>query len=71
MYTMPYTETNKLRIGFRLDPGGSGFQIPMVEMGAGTGTGDNGKGFMYKGTSGLYLDYYSSVNGRFAPDYLR
>jgi hypothetical protein len=58
-----YIETVKLSIGFRQDPGGSGFNFPMIELGAGTGTGDNGKGFVYKGLSGLYLDYYSSVNG--------
>lgn len=63
VWTFLYTETNKMRIGFRLDPGGSGYYIPMVELGAGTGSGDNGKGFMYKGTSGLYLDYYSSIDG--------
>lgn len=63
VYTYAYTETNKLRIGFRLDPGVSGYYYPMMEIGAGTGVGDNGKGFIYKGLSGLYLDYYSATDG--------
>ena len=60
VYTYKYTDTAKLKLGFGNDPSGSGYLIPMIELGAGTGTNNNAKGFIYKGLSGLYLDYYST-----------
>ena len=63
VYLYQYTETNKLWIGFRLDPGGSGFYRPMIGVGAGTGVGDNGKAFIYMGLDGLHICRYSAVDG--------
>ena len=60
VYTYNYTDTAKLKLGFGDDPSGSGYLLPMIELGAGTGVNNNAKGFIYKGISGLYLDYYSS-----------
>ena len=60
VYTFKYTDTAKMKLGFGDDPSGSGYQIPMIELGAGTGINNNAKGFIYKGISGLYLDYYST-----------
>ena len=60
VYTYKYTDTAKMKLGFGEDPSGSGYLIPMIELGAGTGTNNNAKGFIYKGISGLYLDYYST-----------
>jgi hypothetical protein len=51
-----------MRLGFQIEPE-SGNYIPMIELGAGTGTDNNGKGYIYKGTSGLYIDYYSATDG--------
>lgn len=61
VYTYNYTDTAKLKLGFGDDPSGSGYLIPMIELGAGTGINNNAKGFIYKGISGLYLDYYSTA----------
>jgi hypothetical protein len=41
----------------------SGVKSPWFQLGAGTGTGDNGKTFMYKGPVGFYIDYRNSVTG--------
>lgn len=41
----------------------SGTLVPMMTMGLGTGTDDNGKGRIYKDVDGLYLDYYASADG--------
>ncbi len=60
VYTYKYTDNAKMKLGFGDDPSGSGYLIPMIELGAGTGTNNNAKGFIYKGRSGLYLDYYST-----------
>ena len=60
VYTYKYTDNAKLKLGFGDDPSGSGYLIPMIELGAGTGINYNAKGFIYKGISGLYLDYYST-----------
>ena len=60
VYTYKYTDTAKLKLGFGDDPSGSGYLLPMIELGAGTGVNNNAKGFIYKGISGLYLDYYST-----------
>ena len=60
-----YTEMVKTKIAFKeIDlPDNGSTVMPVFTLGAGTGVGDNGKGFLYKGTDGLYLDYYSSVDG--------
>lgn len=54
-----YTELCKASISFKTDE--SGYYIPMLTLGAGTGVGDNAKAFIYKGVTGLYLDYYSTA----------
>jgi hypothetical protein len=41
----------------------SSVYIPQLWLGVGTGVGDNGKSCIWKGTTGLYLDYYHSVTG--------
>lgn len=64
VYVYNYTESNKLKLGFEIDPSGeTSYYIPVVEMGAGTGTGNNGKGYIYKGTDGLYIQYVHSTAG--------
>lgn len=63
VYTYAYTEDVKMKLGFRLDPGGSGFYIPVIEMGVGTGVNDNGKGIIYKSQTGLEINYYKSTTG--------
>lgn len=55
-----YTELVKRSIRFA-DSGGT--KVPVDTFGAGSGVGNNGKAFLYKGTNGLYLDYYSATNG--------
>jgi hypothetical protein len=59
VYTYNYSETAKLKLGFQTEPE-SGQYMPMIELGAGIGDGNKGKGFIYKGVSGLYLDYYNN-----------
>lgn len=59
VYIYNYSETAKLKIGFETEPE-SGQYMPMIELGAGIGDGNKGKGFLYKGVSGLYLDYYNN-----------
>ena len=57
-------EQTKMKIGFETDPSGeTSYYIPVVEMGAGTGTGNNGKGYIYKGADGLYIQYVHSTTG--------
>ena len=58
VWTYQYNEIVKARIGFMFDTAANQY-VPMIELGAGTGVGDNGKGFIYKGVSGLYFDYYN------------
>lgn len=53
-----YTEMCKASISFSKDE--SGYYVPMITLGAGTGVNNNAKAFIYKGVSGLYLDYYSN-----------
>ena len=43
VYTYNYTDTAKLKLGFGDDPSGSGYLIPMIELGAGTGINNNAK----------------------------
>ena len=64
VYTYVYAARSKLRLGFRADPSGSGFQIPIIELGAGSGISDYGKGFIYKGVDGLYIEYLHSTSGQ-------
>ncbi len=60
-----YAETVKALIAFKTValPDNGSTVMPVFALGAGTGVSNNGKGFLYKGTDGLYLDYYSSVDG--------
>jgi hypothetical protein len=60
VYIYKYNETVKMEQSFHDE---SGAYIPKLTLGAGTGVGDNGKAFIYKGTDGLYLDYYTSTDG--------
>jgi hypothetical protein len=57
-----YDELVKAKITFEYEIA-TGEYVPKIVLGAGTGTGDNAKGFIYKGTTGLYLDYYHSTTG--------
>jgi hypothetical protein len=41
----------------------TGYYLPKIVLGAGTGTENNAKGFIYKGATGLYFDYMHSVTG--------
>lgn len=58
-----YTKVIKLRQYFSVDPdniANSTTQIPIIELGAGNGVGNNAKGYIYKGTQGLYFKYITS-----------
>ena len=55
-----YDDTVKMSIAFVLDEGN---KAPKIQLGAGSGSGDNGKAFIYKGTDGLVVEYFSSVDG--------
>ena len=49
-----YTELVKQKFAFEeID----GLYTPVVQMGAGSGVGDNGKAFLYKGLDGLSIEY--------------
>ena len=39
-------------------------RVGMLDLGAGTGSGDSGKSFIYKAEDGLYLDYHSQTDGK-------
>ena len=41
----------------------SGEYVPKISLGAGSGPDDYGKAFIYKGTDGLVLEYFSSIDG--------
>lgn len=58
-----YTEMVKTKIAFKeIDlPDDGSTVMPVFTLGAGTGIGDNAKGFIYKGLDGMYLDYYSTA----------
>ena len=62
VYSYQYTEYTKMKIGFQTEAQSLN-NIPMIELGVGTGTDNYGKGYIYKGTDGLYLDYYSGTTG--------
>ena len=58
--TYVYTELTKSHFTFtNVD----GVYIPQLWLGAGTGVGNNSKACIWKGTTGLYLDYYHSATG--------
>jgi hypothetical protein len=60
VYVYLYNELIKLELTFEYD--GVNY-IPKITLGAGTGTGDNGKAKIYKDTTGFYIDYFSTVDG--------
>ena len=41
-------------------PDGTTTVMPVLTLGAGTGSGDSGKAFLYKATDGLYMDYHAA-----------
>lgn len=55
-----YTELTKATFSF---DSVSGTYIPRIVLGAGTGTGDNGKGIIYKDTNDLHVGYRHSTSG--------
>lgn len=57
-----YNELVKLQIFHEFDST-TGYYNPKIVLGAGSGVGNNAKGFMYKGATGLYIDYLHSVTG--------
>lgn len=60
VYIYIYNDLLKMQVGFiSVD----GTQTPVITLGAGTGTSDYGKGFIYKGTDGLEEIYKSTVDG--------
>lgn len=56
-----YERQEKMKIWFNPeDPN----HVPIIELGIGSGYGDDyGKGFIYKGVDGLYIEYRHSVTG--------
>ena len=61
-----YTELTKASIAFTSItlPDGTSSVMPVLTLGAGTGSGDSGKSFIYKAADGLYLDYHSQTDGK-------
>ena len=61
-----YTELTKASIAFTSItlPDGTSSVMPVFTLGAGTGSGDSGKSFIYKAEDGLYLDYHSQTDGK-------
>ena len=57
-----YTEYVKATYNFLYDSQ-SGQYLPTMVLGTGTGVGDNSKGFIYKGQTGLYIKYITSTGG--------
>lgn len=57
-----YAELVKMQIAFTTItlPDGTSSVMPVVTLGAGTGSGDSGKAFLYKATDGLYMDYHAA-----------
>lgn len=53
-----YTEVTKMKINFQTI---GGVYSPVIQLGAGTGVGDNGKAFIYKDTNGLTMKYTTST----------
>lgn len=57
-----YDEVDKLKLFYEDD--GLGNYVPKIVMGVGSGEGlDYGKGFIYKGVDGLYIEYRHSSTG--------
>lgn len=56
-----YTELIKMQMAFE---NVSGSYIPKIELGAGVGVSNYGKGYIYKGTDGLYIEYLHSTTGQ-------
>lgn len=61
VYIYVYDELVKMEFSFQPDE--SGTMTPMLILGAGSGTGDNAKGFIYKDVDGLLLRYINT-NGQ-------
>lgn len=55
-----YTELIKAQYAF---DNTTGTYVPTIILGAGSGTANYGKAFIYKDTNGLYIDYYKSTDG--------
>lgn len=55
-----YTELVKAQYAF---DNTTGTYVPTIILGAGSGTANYGKAFIYKDTNGLYIDYYKSTDG--------
>lgn len=53
-----YDLLDKMGLSFQQDEA-TRDEVPVVTLGAGTGAGKRGKGYLYKGPDGLHLDYYS------------
>lgn len=60
VYVYDYEEVTQLELAFEFD-GES--HVPKLVLGAGTGSGDNGKAKIYKRADGFYIDYYKSTDG--------
>ncbi len=60
-----YAELTKMAFEFREMPlsGGGTAVVPVLALGAGTGSGENGKAYIYKDTSGLRIKYYTEGSG--------
>lgn len=60
VYSYKYNEFVKQEFTFDYEEGN---YVPKIMLGTGTGDGNKGKGFIYKGATGLYIDYYTSDTG--------
>ena len=58
--TYVYTEHVKMQIAFEFDGIN---EVPRMVLGAGTGIGNHGKGYIWKDHTGLMIRYLSGVNG--------
>ena len=58
VYMYRYNELIKMEHSFYYDDSQANY-VPLISLGAGIGDGNKGKGFIYKGTTGLHIDYYS------------
>ena len=56
-----YTEIIKMKINFQTI---GGVYTPVIQLGAGTGVGDNAKAFLYKGTTGLDIEYTTTTGNK-------
>lgn len=64
-YAYDYTELVKLAFEFREITLSNGVKtvMPVLVLGAGTGTGENGKALIYKDSGGLRIKYYTEGSG--------